>query len=304
MDGDGWILLALAVVFAAAAATFFWLWQKEKRSNRLFVPKDKDEEEENEYEEEILNIIDEGHKHGAIMEEEAQMISNIFEFGDKEVREIMRFRKKIVGIDVNTPLHEAVSFMLGEIHSRFPVYEEDIDNIVGIIHIREAFTAYFEGKDKTIKELSSEPFYIHGTKEVSDLFKEMQAEKIHMAVVVDEYGQTEGIVCMEDILEIIVGKIMDEYDVEEREIINLANQGEYLVEGLTRLDELEEILSISFPDEDIETLNGFLVNRLGRLPVENERITITYKGFDFKSIEVKNHGFKQVQISKIEKDEK
>ena len=305
---DGWIFLAIIIALAAATLVFAYLWQKEKNSNRLVSKekepksgkKDEDEEEENEYEEEILSIIDEGHKQGAIMADEALMISNIFEFGDKEARDIMRFRKKIKGIDVTTPLTEAVSFMLDNQYSRFPIYEEDIDNIVGVVHIKEAFKAYVENPQLTLKDIASEPFYVHETKEVSDLFKEMQSEKIHMAIVIDEYGQTEGLVCMEDILEVIVGNIMDEYDVEEQEIINLSHEGDYLVQGMTRLDEIEELLNIKFPDENIETLNGFLVNKIGRLPVDNEEISIVYEGFQFKAVEILEHGFQQVQISAVE----
>ena len=314
MDGDGCIImLAIIIVLAITTGIFAYLWHKEKNSNR-FIPKDKepktkdgksgrkdeDEEEENEYEEEILSIIDEGHKQGAIEADEALMISNIFEFGDKEAKEIMRFRKKIVGIDVNTPLKEAVVFMLDQIYSRFPVYEEDIDNIVGIVHIKEAYKAFLENPELSLKDIAAEPVYIHQTKEVSDLFKEMQSEKIHMVIVIDEYGQTEGLVCMEDILEVIVGKIMDEYDVEEKDIINLAKEGDYLVQGMARLDEIEELLHIEFPDEDVETLNGFLINKLGRLPDDNEEISVLFEGYEFIAVEIKEHIFQQIKIRIME----
>lgn len=303
---DRWIFLTVIIVLAAAAVVFALLWQKEKNSNRLVIkekdPKsgrrDEEEEEENEYEEEILSIIDEGHKQGAIMADEALMISNIFEFGDKEARDVMRFRKKIKGIDVETPLTEAVAYMLEKEYSRFPIFEEDIDNIIGVVHIKEAFKAYMENPELTLREIASEPFYVHETREISDLFKEMQSEKIHMAIVIDEYGQTEGLICMEDILEIIVGKIMDEYDVEEQEIINLEHTGDYLVQGMTRLDELEELLNIKFPEEDIETLNGFLVNQIGRLPVEKEEVAVIYEGYEFKAVEIQEHVFQQVEISR------
>ena len=310
MDADGYILLAIIIVLAILAATFAWLWQKE-RQNKRFIPKEKepkikdfksgkkdeDEEEENEYEEEILSIIDEGHKQGAIMADEALMISNIFEFGDKEAKEIMRFRKKIVGIDVDTPLKEAVAFMLEQNYSRFPVFEEDIDNIVGVVHIKEAFKAYWENQEVSLRDIAAAPVYIHQTKEVSDLFKEMQSEKIHMVIVIDEYGQTEGLVCREDILEIIVGKIMDEYDEDEKEIINLAKEGDYLVQGMTRLDELEDLLGIQFPEEDVETLNGFLINKLGRLPDDKEEISVLFEGYEFKAMEIDDHVFRQIKIS-------
>ncbi len=309
MDTDGYIMLAIIVLLAIIAATFAYLWHKEKHSNRFLSKdkeskgkdprsgrKDEDEEEENEYEEEILSIIDEGHKQGAIMADEALMISNIFEFGDKEAKEIMRFRRKIVGIDMNTALKDAVPFMLDQVYSRFPVYEEDIDNIVGIVHIKDAFKAYLDNPDQIIKEIAAEPVYIHQTKEVSDLFKEMQSEKIHMVIVIDEYGQTEGLICMEDIIEIIVGKIMDEYDVEEKDIIGLAGGDDYLVKGMTRLDEIEDLLGIEFPDEDVETLNGFLINKLGRLPDDNEEISVLFEGYEFMAVEIKEHIFQQIKI--------
>ena len=313
MDGDGYIMLAIIIVLAISTGIFAYLWHKEKHTNR-FISKDKeskskdsksgrrdeDEEEENEYEEEILSIIDEGHKQGAIEADEALMISNIFEFGDKEAKEIMRFRRKIVGIDVNTPIHKAVSFMLEQRYSRFPVYEEDIDNIVGIVHIKEAYKAFLQNPELSLKDIAAEPVYIHQTKEVSDLFKEMQSEKIHMVIVIDEYGQTEGLVCMEDILEVIVGKIMDEYDVEEKDIINLAREGDYLVQGMARLDEIEELLGIEFPDEDVETLNGFLINKLGRLPDDNEEISVLYEGYEFMAVEIKEHIFQQIKIRIME----
>ena len=321
MEGDGslslqWILLAVIIVLAVAAAFFAWLWYQERKSKSLLMKdreskirepkagKKDDDEEENEYEEEILNIIDEGHKQGAIMADEALMISNIFEFGDKEARDIMRFRKKIVSVDVSTPLKEVIPFMLDQVYSRFPVCEEeDIDNIVGVVHIKDAFKAYWENPETSLAEIVSDPFYVHSTKEVSDLFKEMQSEKIHMAIVIDEYGQTEGLVCMEDILEIIVGKIMDEYDVEEHEIINLNKKGDYLVQGMTRLDEIEDLLSIQFPDEDIETLNGFLVNQIGRLPVDNEEVSVIYEGYEFKAIDIFDHVFRQIKITKAKDQE-
>ena len=313
MDGDGYIMLAIIIVLAISTCVFAYLWHKEKNNNR-FIPKDKepktkdarsgrkdeDEEEENEYEEEILSIIDEGHKQGAIEADEALMISNIFEFGDKEAKEIMRFRRKIVGIDMNTPLEEAVNFLLEQRYSRFPIYEEDIDNIVGIVHIKEVYKAYLENPELSLKDIAAEPVFIHQTKEVSDLFKEMQSEKIHMVIVIDEYGQTEGLVCMEDILEVIVGKIMDEYDVEEKDIINLAKEGDYLVQGMTRLDEIEELLGIEFPDEDVETLNGFLINKLGRLPDDNEDISVLYEGYEFMAVEIKEHIFQQIKIRIME----
>lgn len=231
------------------------------------------------------------------------MLSNVFEFGDKEAKDVMRFRQKIVGIDVDTPLGEAVQFMIEQNFSRFPLYEEDIDNIVGVLHLKDALRYYIRNKQTNLREIAREAFFVHETKDISSLFRQMQSEKIHMAIVLDEYGQTEGIVAMEDILEIIVGNILDEYDIEEKEIILLGKEGVYLAQGMIRLDKLEDILKIEF-DEDVETLNGFLVNQHGRLPEDDDDITIEYKGYSFKTMDIHDRVIRQVKITKLKEDSK
>jgi putative hemolysin len=130
----------------------------------------------------------------------------------------------------------------------------------------------------------------------------MQMKKIHMAIVVDEYGQTEGIVAMEDMLEVIVGNIFDEYDIDEHEIVKLGNGDGYLIQGVTRLEEVENLLDIEFPDQDIETINGFMIDRLNHLPDENEEVEILYEGYSFKSVDIHDKMIRQIKVSKIEND--
>ncbi|MGN0152953.1 MAG: hemolysin family protein [Lachnospiraceae bacterium] len=250
-------------------------------------------------EEEILSIIEEGHEQGAILSDEAEMISNVFEFGDKEARDVMSPRQKIVGIEADTDVKEALNIMLENSYSRYPVYEEDLDNIIGVLHIKEAVAAYLADEKQMVRTLGSEPFYIHPTQKISKLFNEMQANKQHMAIVVDEYGQTEGIVAMEDILEVIVGDILDEYDEEEVDIMKLAAGDGYIVNGSTELEELEDLFGITFPDEDIDTVNGFLLYELGRLPEKDEAINITYQGFSFVALEWEDKMIQKVRIRKI-----
>lgn len=254
-------------------------------------------EEENEFEEEIIDMVQEGHEQGAIQTEEAEMISNIFEFGDKEARDVMTIRQKIKGIEIEMSLKEAMTYMLEEGYSRYPLYEGDIDNVVGVLHLKDAMKAYMSGKDYSLKEIAREAYFVHETQNINTMFKEMQTQKIHMAVVLDEYGQTEGIVAMEDILEVIVGNILDEYDEEEQDIAQIG-EDTYLIQGLTRLDELEDLLEIQFPDEDFETLNGFLLYKLGHLPEENEPIEIEYAGYLFQSTIMDHKMIKQVKVMK------
>lgn len=250
-------------------------------------------------EEEILSIIEEGHEQGTIMSDEAEMISNVFEFGDKEARDVMSPRQKIIAIEENTDIKAALDIMLENSYSRYPVYEEDIDNIIGVLHIKDAVAAYLSDANQNIGNLVSEPYHTHPTQKISKLFNEMQANKLHMAIVVDEYGQTEGIVAMEDILEVIVGDILDEHDEEENDIMKVAADGKYIVKGSTNLEELEDLFEISFPDEDIDTVNGFMLYELGHLPRENEGINILYEGFSFEAIERDDKMITKARIRKL-----
>ncbi|MDD5968927.1 MAG: hemolysin family protein [Candidatus Fimousia sp.] len=263
---------------------------------------DEDDEENNEYEEEIKNMMNQGLEQGIIEADEREMINNVFEFGDKECKDVMRFRKKIVGIDNQMSIEECLNFMLEQPYSRYPLYETDIDNILGVLYLKDVIEAYLNQEEKPLSEIAREAFFVHETMEISDLFKEMQLKKIHMAIVVDEYGQTEGIVAMEDMLEVIVGNIFDEYDIDEHEITKLGEEGGYLIQGVTRLDVLEELLDIEFPDEDIETINGFLIDQLGHLPEDNEEVEIIYEGYSFKSMDIHEKMVRQIKVSKIEKD--
>ncbi len=260
-------------------------------------------EEENIIEEEIMHIVNDGHEQGYIEQKEAEMISNIFEFGDKEAKEIMTFRQKIIGVDVTMSLEEAVYFMLDESHSRYPLYEDDLDNIVGVLYFKDVVTCYLKKEDVTLREIARPAFFTHDTIRIHDLLRQMQEEQIHMAIVLDEYGQTDGIVALEDIIEVIVGDIYDEYDEEEEEITKLNGMDSYLIQGMTRLDEVEELLGIEFPEEDIETLNGFLLYRLGHLPESGEDIEIRYGGYVFKPIDIHDNMIKQVKVSKIKSNE-
>lgn len=171
--------------------------------------------------EEIKDMVNEGHEHGVLNENEAEMINNIFEFGEKQAQDVMTHRKSIAAIDSTATVQEAFDFIMNESYSRYPVIDGDIDNIMGILHIRDLLKVYVD-EQKRSKQLSEikdqvlfDAYYIPETRNISLLFKEMQSKKVHIAVVVDEYGQTAGIVTMEDILEEIVGNIQDEYDEEE-----------------------------------------------------------------------------------------
>lgn len=269
---------------------------------RSFFNKKNNEDTTDAVEEEILSIIEEGHEQGTIMSDEAELLSNVFEFGDKEAKDVMSPRQKIVGIEADTSMDEALDIMLENSFSRYPIYEEDVDNIVGILHIKDAVKAYLADEKQSVRNIGSEPYYIHPTQKISKLFNEMRTNKAHMAIVVDEYGQTEGIVAMEDLLEVIVGDILDEHDEEEVDIMKLAVGDGYIVKGSTDLEELEDLFDITFPDEDIDTVNGFMLYEWGRLPAENEKINILYQGFSFEAIERDDKMVKKVRIRKTQQE--
>lgn len=291
------VILLLAVgVIAVLAVMMLRLTDVMKKNDFAKLKKD---EEENEYEEEIMNIAQEGHEQGVILADEAEMISNIFEFGDKDAEDVMQFRNKIVAIEAGTSMEDAVRFMMDQTYSRYPVYEEDLDHIVGILHFRDAVKCFFEDPSKNVEEIARKPVFVHESMDINELLSQMQESKVHLVIVVDEYGQTVGLAAMEDILETIVGDIFDEYDVEEKEIIKLPG-GSYLTSGMIRLDDLEEILDISFDTEEFETLNGFLINELGHLPEPGEEVYVEFKGYSFITRDQKDNILRQIRISRLD----
>lgn len=215
----------------------------------------------------------------------------------------MVHRKHIIALDGDQTLADAMGFIINQINSRLPVYDGDIDTIVGILHLRDAMKCYFDEtlRHVPIKELKKyiRPVsFVPEGKSIDKLFREMKTKKTHLVVVLDEYGQTAGLVTMEDIIEEIVGNIQDEYDEEEEPIKKLPD-GRYMVKGLTELEDLEKLLDITFENEDFGTLNGFLVHSLERIPAEGETCTVDYKGYRFHVVSVHNNMIENVQVQKI-----
>ncbi len=270
-------------------------------SLKKFFSKKVDEEK---VEEEILSMVEEGYENGVIEDNEVEMISNIFEFSDKEAKDIMTSRNKIVAVDNTYNVEKAIKFSVDNIFSRYPIYEEDIDSILGIVHIKDLIEMYLSNPKESILNIMEKPLFVHPTYGISKLLQKMQKEKTHMAIVVDEYGQTEGIVTMEDIIEEIVGNIFDEHDEEAPDNIKQLADGEYIANGDEKLENLCEIFEdIEFPDEDFETVNGFMLYELGRFPDENENVEIIYQGYKFTTVEITDKLIKQVKITKINENE-
>ena len=253
-------------------------------------------------EEEIKSMVNEGHEQGVLLASEAEMINNIFEFGDKEAKDIMTHPKNLIVIDGNLSYNDAVSFIIENSKSRYPVYLDDIDNIIGVLHIKDAFAfaqknEVFRTSIKDIPNLIREVDFVPETLNIHTLFKMMQAKKSHMVIVVDEYGQTSGAVAMEDILEEIVGNIEDEHD-EEETLIRQNPDGSYLMNGLASMPEVIELLGLPVDEYSFETLNGFLVSLLEKIPNDGETAQINMYGYDFNVLKVEDKMIREVLVRK------
>ena len=271
---------------------------------RELIHKQKTDEETDE---EILSIVNDYKDQGALEEGEVEMISNIMEFADTQAKDIMTHRSKMDAISKDTSMEKALHHMLHCNYTRYPLYDTTNDNIIGILYLKDVMLAYMEGDRNTpLSEIARAPFCVPETLPLDTLFDEMQRKKIHMAVVIDEYGQTSGIVCMEDILEEIVGDIQDEYDKEE---VVAKKKGDALfVKGIMPLEELMEKLpelDVAEHDRDnFETLNGLLTSLLDHVPADNEKAVIPYGGYVFDILSCKHKMVYQVKITPLKKEGK
>lgn len=259
-------------------------------------------------EEEIISMVREGHEQGTILASEAELIHNVFEFDDKEVKDIMTHRKNIVSLDGNMSFIDAIEFIIDTGKSRFPVYENDVDSVIGVLHIKDAFT-FFEKNEvyrssiKDIDGLIRPVDFIPETVNINDLFKKMQSKKSHLAMVVDEYGQISGLIAMEDILEELVGNIEDEHD-EEENYIRKNDDETFIMDGMTEFSDVKEALSLPVDDDAYETLNGFIISLSDKIPEEGDKTVISAYGYRFSVMSVEDKVIKQVMIKKLAPEEK
>jgi putative hemolysin len=228
-------------------------------------------------EEEIKTLVDAGEEGGVIEEEEKEMIYSIFEYTDTVAREVMVPRMDVLAIEVETPLLEALDAVIHHNHSRVPVYQDSIDNIVGILYAKDLLKVLHErgragANDVRVANILRPAAFTPESKKVSELFAEMQKRRIHMAIVIDEYGGTAGIVTIEDILEEIVGEIQDEYDQAEELEIQPAGENEWLINARANLSDINDALHVHFPLAEADTLGGFIYLQLGKVPLPGDEV--------------------------------
>jgi CBS domain containing-hemolysin-like protein len=226
-------------------------------------------------EDDLKNLVDAGQEEGLLEQEERKMIYSIFELGNRLAREIMAPRIDILALDVNTSLPQAVEAMVRFGHSRVPVYDETIDHVLGLLYARDLLEVqYRDAPPETLRALLRPAYFIPEAKEVDELLAEMQSQRIHMAIVVDEYGGVAGLVTLEDIVEEIVGEIQDEYDQAEESPYQTVKDGEYIFQGRVDIDDFNEVMGSHLSREGADTLGGMIYSQMGRVPSVGDKVQV------------------------------
>ena len=267
------------------------------------VAPDVTEEKEEDSGEDFQALMEVGEAEGIIEEEEREMIETIVEFADTLTGEIMTPRTEIIGVSVGTSIKDARDVIIEEKYSRLPVYRESIDNIEGMVYVRDLLSALAEGqKENAVETIMRDAFFVPETKTAADLLKSMQANHVQIAVVIDEYGGVAGLVTVEDILEEIVGEIEDE-DIEQEEIIEIVEGrgGYYDVLGSTEIDKIERLFEMELEDEDYTTIAGLVTSDAGYVPKQGEKLTL--RGLDIEVIKADDKKLKLLRLRRAEVEE-
>ena len=221
---------------------------------------------------ELRTIVDVSHKDGVIEEEERQMIYNVVDFGDSQAKDVMVPRADVVSVSETASYAEIKDIFRAEKYTRLPVYKDDRDNITGIVNIKDFFFSD-DTESFKVSDIMYKPYFTYEFKKTSELLVEMQENSVSIAIVLDEYGAAVGMISLEDLLEEIVGEIRDEYDEDEKDLIQKVSENEYLIEGSVKLDDINDALGLSLHSEDYDSIGGFIIERLDHLPEENESVT-------------------------------
>ena len=268
------LISVIVTIFSPVVIILMWitnglvkLFGGNPTSNRPFITAD-----------ELKTIVTVSHEEGVLETEEKQMIYNVFNFGNSCAKDIMIPRTDMIAIDAEWGYKEILEFYKEEQFSRMPVYEESNDHIIGILHIKDLILNDIDPATFKVKDYLREAYFIHEFKASDELFKEMRAEKIGIAIVLDEYGGTAGIISMEDLIEEIVGEIDDEYDIVGQNVIKV-NEREYIVEGSSRISDINEALNLNIISEEFDSIGGFVIGLFDRFPTEGEEIDFEFLTF-------------------------
>jgi len=258
---------------------------------------DKENLDEKVSKEEIRSYVEVGREHGVINETETEMINSIFEFDDKLADEVMTPRTEVYMINIETPLNEYLDELIEERYSRIPVYESNVDNIIGILYMKdllvEARKHGFENVN--IRNILHPPYFVPENKNIDKLFKELQAYKKHMAILIDEYGGFSGIVSIEDLIEEVMGNIDDEYD-EDEPTIKAIDKNTFIVPGMLSIDDFNEYFHVYIESENYDTMGGFIIETIGRIPKSTDEKDIEYNNLIFKIEEIKENRIEKIKL--------
>ena len=278
--------------------------KKETFMERLFGSKNT-EQQQAQTEEEILSLVEEGQEKGLIEDDTKSIIENVFDFDDTVAYEIMTHRRDMTTLEDTDDLAEAVRVAVESGHSRIPVWHDDIDNIVGVLYVKDLlkYVGAPAGQDFRLRPLLRPALFVPRTKDCRSLFAFMQKHRTQIAIVVDEYGGTEGVVTLEDLIEAILGNIRDEYDVDEEDEVRRIDEGRYTVDGAMSVDDVEELTGVKLSDSDSETVAGFILDRLGRIPASDEQPYVESDGLRLTALKTDDRRITEVLIEKITEKE-
>ncbi len=261
-------------------------------------------DEENMTEEEIRMMVDVGEEKGVIEESEKEMINNIFEFDDIAACDVMTHRTDIEAVEITDSLADVLEVAIEHGYSRIPVYEEDLDNIKGLVYIKDLlkYVGSAIPASISIAEVMRPAIFVPESKRCRDLFTEMSESHTQMVIVADEYGGVAGLVTMEDLLESIVGNIQDEYDNEEEEFEQV-DEKTYSIDGTTDIEEVEELLDIKLPEGEYDTIGGFIMSIIGRIPSPDEQVQVEAEGYSFTVVEMDERRIERVKVERLPEPE-
>lgn len=260
-------------IFTIISSVFIRLFGGDPKATEPFIT-----------EEELKTMVGVSEEEGVLEDVEKEMIFNVFDFADLQVKDVMVQRVDVTAVEVNDSYEDLLKIIKEDQYSRIPVYDDTIDDIVGILNVKDLIIEGDKGKEFKVTEYMREPLYTFEFKKITELFNEMKKTRNHMAVVLDEYGGTVGIVTIEDLVEEIVGDIQDEYD-KERDMIEVIKEDEYVVEGSARLDDVSDLIGVSMESEEFDSVGGLIIGALGRIPENNEEVVIDRIKFVVEEVE-------------------
>ncbi|HKT39711.1 MAG TPA: hemolysin family protein, partial [Ktedonobacterales bacterium] len=246
-------------------------------------------------EDELRLLVEVGEEEGVLEEEEREMIDNVFDLSDTAVREIMVPRIDMVTVEADDDIRAATQVILQGGQSRIPVYEDSIDNIIGVLYAKDLLRIYALTQQATIRELVRPPFFVPESKRLDDLLREMQSQRVHIAIVVDEYGSVAGLVTIEDLVEEIIGDIQDEYDVEEQ-LFEKLDENDFILDAKVSLDEFEELVERELPEDGYETVGGFVISQLDKIPSVSD--TVRYEDMAFTVLGTKGRRITKLRVER------